>query len=276
MPGKVLLTGASGYVGGRLLRLLSEGAVPVRCLARHPEFLSARVTDTVEVVRGDVLDRESLTAAMAGVETAYYFVHSMGSSEDFEEADRRAARNFAEAAREAGVERIIYLGGLGEEEKQLSPHLRSRHEVGQLLGSTGVQVIEFRASIVLGSGSLSFEMIRALVEKLPIMITPRWVAVPAQPIAIEDLLNYLVAALHLTRRDSRVSEIGGADQVSYGDGLLSEDPDVVDSHVVVLQFRAQMIFRFSRNATIFRWPSPSSSMISPASRAGALATSTIS
>ncbi len=217
MPGKVLLTGASGYVGGRLLRLLSERSIPVRCLARHPEFLSARVTDTVEVVRGDVLDRESLMAAMAGVETAYYFVHSMGSADDFEEADRRAAQNFAEATREAGVERIIYLGGLGDEENQLSPHLRSRHEVGQLLRSTGVQVIEFRASIVLGSGSLSFEMIRALVEKLPIMITPRWVAVPAQPIAIEDLLKYLVAALQLSGSDSRVYEIGGADQVSYGE-----------------------------------------------------------
>ena len=217
MPGKVLLTGASGYVGGRLLRLLSERSIPVRCLARHPEFLSARVTDTVEVVRGDVLDRESLSAAMAGVETAYYFVHSMGSADDFEEADRRAARNFAEAARDAGVQRIIYLGGLGDEENQLSPHLRSRHEVGQLLRSTGVQVIEFRASIVLGSGSLSFEMIRALVEKLPIMITPRWVAVPAQPIAIEDLLKYLVAALQLSGSDSHVYEIGGADQVSYGE-----------------------------------------------------------
>jgi uncharacterized protein YbjT (DUF2867 family)/tryptophan-rich sensory protein len=217
MPGKVLLTGASGYVGGRLLRFLSERAIPVRCLTRRPEFLSARVADTVEVVQGDVLDRESLSAALTGIETAYYFVHSMGSADDFEEADRRAARNFAEAAREAGVERIIYLGGLGDEEDQLSPHLRSRHEVGRLLRSTGVQVIEFRASIVLGSGSLSFEMIRALVEKLPVMITPRWVAVPAQPIAIEDLLKYLVAALHLTGSDSRIYEIGGTDQVSYGE-----------------------------------------------------------
>ena len=217
MPGIVLLTGASGYVGGRLLRRLSERSIPVRCLARHPEFLSARVTDAVEVVRGDVLDRESLSAPMAGVETAYYFVHSMGSADDFEEADRRAAQNFADAAREAGVQRIIYLGGLGDEENQLSPHLRSRHEVGQLLRSTGVQVIEFRASIVLGSGSVSFEMIRALVEKLPIMITPRWVAILAQPIAIEDLLKYLVAALQLTGSDSRVYEIGGADQVSYGE-----------------------------------------------------------
>ncbi|HVT28933.1 MAG TPA: DUF2867 domain-containing protein [Lacipirellulaceae bacterium] len=217
MPAKVLLTGASGYVGGRLLRLLSERSISVRCLARHPEFLSGRITSTVEVVQGDVLDRGSLSAAMAGIATAYYFVHSMGSTDDFEQRDRRAAQNFAEAAREAGVERIIYLGGLGDEEDQLSPHLRSRHEVGQVLRSTGVQVIEFRASIVLGSGSLSFEMIRALVEKLPIMITPRWVAVPAQPIAIEDLLKYLIAALQLSGSDSRVYEIGGADQVSYGE-----------------------------------------------------------
>lgn len=217
MPGKVLLTGASGYVGGRLLRLLSDRSIPVHCLARHPEFLSARVTDTVEVVRGDVLDRESLMAAMAGVETAYYFVHSMGSADDFEEADRRAALNFAEVAREAGVQRIIYLGGLGDEQDELSPHLRSRHEVGQLLRSTGVPVIEFRASIVLGSGSLSFEMVRALVEKLPVMITPRWVNVPAQPIAIDDLLKYLIAALHVKGSDSRVYEIGGIDSVSYAE-----------------------------------------------------------
>lgn len=217
MPDKVLLTGASGYVGGRLLRLLSERSISVRCLTRRPEFLAARAKGTVEIVQGDVLDRESLSTVMAGVVSAYYFVHSMGSADNFEETDRRAAQNFAEAARDAGVQRIIYLGGLGDEAEQLSPHLRSRHEVGQILRSTGVQVIEFRASIVLGSGSLSFEMIRALVEKLPIMITPRWVTVPAQPIAIEDLLNYLLAAIHLTGTDSRVYEIGGSDQVSYGE-----------------------------------------------------------
>ena len=217
MPDKVLLTGASGYVGGRLLRLLSEKSIPVRCLSRHPELLSARATCSVEVVQGDALDRQSLAAALAGVGAAYYFIHSMGSADNFEETDRRAAQNFAETARDAGVQRIIYLGGLGDEKEQLSPHLRSRHEVGEILRSTGVQVIEFRASIVIGSGSLSFEMIRALVEKLPIMITPRWVAVPAQPIAIEDLLNYLVAALDLTRSDSQIYEIGGSDQVSYGE-----------------------------------------------------------
>jgi uncharacterized protein YbjT (DUF2867 family)/tryptophan-rich sensory protein len=217
MPNKVLLTGASGYVGGRLLRLLLDRRIPVRCLARRPEFLSPRIPGGVEVVQGDVLDRASLDAAMEGIATAYYFVHSMGAAEDFEEADRRGARNFAEAAHAAGVRRIIYLGGLGDEEERLSPHLRSRHEVGRLLRSTGVQVLEFRASIVIGSGSLSFEMIRALVEKLPVMITPRWVAVPAQPIAVDDLLYYLIAALDLPGTESRVYEVGGADQVSYGD-----------------------------------------------------------
>ena len=218
---KVLLTGASGYVGGRLLRSLSARSIPVRCLARRPETLAASISENVEVVRGDVLDRDSLAAAMEGVDAAYYLIHSMGSNGDFEKEDRQAAQNFAEAAAEARVKRIIYLGGLGDERDLLSPHLRSRQEVGRLLRSTEVQLIEFRASIVLGAGSLSFEMIRALVEKLPVMVTPRWVTIPAQPIAVDDLLEYLLAALELETTESRVYEIGGADQVSYG-GLIRE------------------------------------------------------
>jgi uncharacterized protein YbjT (DUF2867 family) len=154
---------------------------------------------------------------MQGVHTAYYFVHSMGASAGFEELDRRAARNFGEAAREAGVGRIIYLGGLGESDEDLSPHLRSRHEVGDILRQSGIEVIEFRASIIIGSGSLSFEMIRSLVERLPIMITPRWVSVLAQPLAIGDLLEYLVSALDMPARGNQIFEIGGPDQVSYGD-----------------------------------------------------------
>jgi uncharacterized protein YbjT (DUF2867 family) len=145
----------------------------------------------------------------------------MGSAGSFEEEDRRAARNIAAAARDLGIGRIVYLGGLGESSPTLSPHLRSRHEVGEILRSSGRPVIEFRASVVIGSGSLSFEMIRALVERLPVMIAPRWVSIPAQPIAIQDLLEYLLAALDLPCRESRVFEIGGADQVSYG-GLMSE------------------------------------------------------
>ena len=213
-----LLTGATGYIGGRLLKALEHSGRLVRCLARRPEFLQARVRRQTEVVAGDCLERSTLGPALAGVDTAYYLVHSMGSAGEFEEQDRTAARNFAAAARDCGIRRIIYLGGLGDVDSPfLSPHLRSRQEVGELLRQSGVPVIEFRASIVIGSGSLSFEMIRALVQRLPVMICPRWVAVKAQPIAIEDLLEYLVQALNLPLGESRVFEIGGADQVSYGD-----------------------------------------------------------
>lgn len=214
VPARIFLTGATGYVGGRLLKLLERERHSVRCLARRPESLAHKVGPSTEVVAGDVLDRASLDEAMRGVSFAYYLVHSMGSSGSFEEADRKAATNFAEAARAAGLSGIIYLGGLGDAEA-LSPHLRSRQEVGRLLAQSGVPVLEFRASIVIGSGSLSFEMIRSLVERLPIMITPRWVAVPAQPIAVDDLLQYLVAALRLPTTEYRIYEIGGATQVSY-------------------------------------------------------------
>jgi uncharacterized protein YbjT (DUF2867 family) len=209
-----LLTGASGYVGGRLLRALERRGERVRCLARRPGFLRPRVGGSTEVVRGDVLDLESLQGALEDVDVAYYMVHSMGSRGDFEEEDRRAALNFASAARGAGVGRIVYLGGLGRE-PDLSRHLRSRHEVGRVLRESGAETIEFRASIVIGSGSLSFEMIRALVEKLPVMVTPRWVSEPAQPLAIEDLVAYLVAALDVEIEGSAIYEIGGADRVSY-------------------------------------------------------------
>ena len=212
-----LLTGASGYVGGRLLRALEAAGQPVRCLARNPEFLRSRVSSSTEVIQADCLDRASLAPAMAGVQTAYYFVHSMGSAGQFEEEDRKAAQNFADAAREQGVERIVYLGGLGNQDQELSAHLRSRHEVADVLRSSEVPTIEFRASIVIGSGSLSFEMIRALVQRLPVMICPRWVEVKAQPIAIEDVVAYLVAALALPIGESAIFEIGGPDQVSYGE-----------------------------------------------------------
>ncbi len=154
---------------------------------------------------------------MTGVHTAYYLVHSMGSSGSFEEQDRQAARNFAASARQAGVRRIIYLGALGAEGQSLSAHLRSRQEVADILRSSGIPIVEFRASIVIGSGSLSFEMIRALVQRLPVMICPRWVGVKAQPIAVEDVIAYLLQALKLPVGDAAVFEIGGADQVSYGE-----------------------------------------------------------
>jgi uncharacterized protein YbjT (DUF2867 family) len=213
----ILLTGGTGYVGGRLIPLLAERGVRLRCMARRPENLRDRVAASTEVVPGDVLDETSLPAALAGVHTAYYLIHSMGTARDFQHEDRRAAASFARAASEAGVRRIIYLGGLGDPERRLSAHLQSRQETGRLLRSTGIEVIEFRASIIIGSGSLSFELIRALVERLPVMICPRWVGTPAQPIAIEDVLEYLLAALDLAPGESRTFEIGGPDQVSYGD-----------------------------------------------------------
>ena len=213
----VLLTGATGYVGGRLLKKLESLGVATRCLARRPEHLRDRIGPGVEVVAGDVMDNQSLAAACAGVHTAYYLVHSMGSAGSFEDQDRLGAQNFAQAARTTGVQRIVYLGGLGDEQESLSPHLRSRHEVGDILRASGVPVIEFRASIVLGSGSLSFELIRSLVERLPVMIMPRWVRVPAQPIAINDVLSYLIAARDLPLSGSRTYEIGGAEKVTYAD-----------------------------------------------------------
>ncbi len=217
----ILVTGATGYVGGQLVKALLAAGHRVRCLARRPELLRIPEMAGAELVAGDLLDPASVRAAMLAIHTAFYLVHSMGSAGSFEEEDRRAAGNFADAARDLGVSRIIYLGGLGASSPTLSPHLRSRHEVGEILRSSGVPVIEFRASVVIGSGSLSFEMIRSLVELLPVMIAPRWVGIPAQPIAIRDLLEYLLAALDLPCEGSRVFEIGGADQVSYG-GLMLE------------------------------------------------------
>ena len=213
---RILVTGASGYLGGRLTKALEKTGYRVRCMARRPDLLLERVGRETEVVHGDVLEPESLDAALADVGTAFYLIHSMGSSGDFEDQDRRAATAFAAAAKKAGVRRMVYLGGLGEGD-DLSKHLASRQEVGRILRESGVPTIEFRASIVIGSGSLSFEMIRALVRKLPVMITPKWVGSLAQPIAIEDVVAYLVAAIEYEGGGSEVFEIGGADQASYQD-----------------------------------------------------------
>lgn len=202
-------------MGGRLVPALEARGYRVRCLARRPEYLAGRFRADTEVVKGDVLNPGSLASALRGVHTACYLVHSMGASGDFEEQDRVGARNFARAARQRGVRRIIYLGGLGE--RELSPHLRSRQEVGDILAAEGPPVLEFRASIVIGSGSLSFEMIRALVNKLPVMVTPRWVRTRTQPIAISDVIAYLVHGLEREGESGAVFEIGGPDRVSYGD-----------------------------------------------------------
>jgi len=214
----ILIAGASGYVGGRLLKRLEAEGRSLRCLARRPEHLAARVAATTEVVAADVRDRASLTRALEGVDTAYYLVHAMGEkSAAFASEERLGAINFGDAAHVAGVRRIVYLGGLADPADSLSAHLRSRLEVGEVLRQSGVPVVEFRASIIIGSGSLSFELVRSLVERLPLMICPRWVATQAQPIAIEDVLAYLVAAADLPQGPGRVYEIGGAEVVSYGD-----------------------------------------------------------
>ena len=224
--GLILLTGATGYVGGRLIRPLEATDRPLRLMARDPERLLPalapssfvpRVAGTTELVRGDTLDPQSLLEALAGVDTAYYLVHSLGvAAGEFREKERLSAQNFAAAARAAGVRRIIYLGGLGSSYDALSPHLASRQDVGRQLCESGAEVIEFRASVILGSGSISFEMVRALVDHLPVLITPRWVRSLTQPIAVEDVVAYLVAALDVPPRERcTVYEIGGADRVSY-------------------------------------------------------------
>jgi len=214
----VLLTGASGYVGGRLIPRLEQQPVVLRCLARNPDRLRPLVKQGTDIVQGDVLDPPSLDAALKGVHTAYYLVHLMSGAKDFEMEDRQAAANFTEAAKKAGVQRIIYLGGLGDDtDPKLSPHLRSRHEVGEILRASGVETIEFRAGMVIGAGSLSYQLMKSLTDRLPVMLCPRWLATPTQPIAIDDVLAYLLAARELPTGKSRIFEIGGTDVVTYGD-----------------------------------------------------------
>ena len=225
------MTGASGYVGGRLVPLLEQRGERVRCLARRPELLAGRFAAATELVAGDVLDPASLRRALAGVATAYYLsvashatlVHSLGSRGRFEEEEEQAAQSFAGAARAAGVQRIIYLGGLVAAGTAVpgSAPMRSRLRAGEILRASGIPTVEFRTSIIIGAGSLSFEMIRALVQRLPIMVTPRWVTVRAQPIAIADVLAYLAAALDLPPAATRVFEIGGAAVTTYR-GLMQE------------------------------------------------------
>jgi len=217
----VLVTGVTGYIGGRLVPQLIEAGYRVRVLVRDRNRLQGRAWfNQVEVVQADVLDAASLLTVMSGVTAAYYLIHSMSGSVDFDQRDLQAARNFGDAARTNGVERIIYLGGLGDPQTDLSKHLRSRQQTGQALTESGVPVTEFRAAIVVGSGSVSFEMIRYLTERVPVMICPRWVFTQVQPIAIRDVLDYLVAALKTPESAGRIIEIGGSEVITYGDMML--------------------------------------------------------
>jgi len=222
MPGVILVTGATGYVGGRLVPRLLRMGHRVRCLVRDASRLEGRSwLGDVEVVEGDVLDAAGLPAAMAGVEVAYYLVHSMSSAAaDYQELDLQAARTFASASRAAGVQRLIYLGGLGDPAANLSRHLRSRQETGAALQEAGVPVTEFRAAVIVGAGSISFDMMRYLTERLPIMICPKWLGTRVQPISIENVLDYLVGALAARSSAARIVEIGGADVLTYGEMIM--------------------------------------------------------
>jgi uncharacterized protein YbjT (DUF2867 family) len=213
----ILVTGATGYIGGRLVPRLLEKGYAVRCLARDPARLQGRAwSDRVEGIKGDVTDALSLEGAFDGVEAAYYMVHSMGDTAAFHERDLTAAKNFSEAAARSGVKRIVYLGGLGDSSDVLSEHLRSRQQTGEALRSAGVPVTEFRAAIVVGSGSVSFEMIRNLTERLPVMVCPSWVFNRVQPIAVRNVLDYLVEALSNDESSGQIIEIGGKDVITYG------------------------------------------------------------
>ncbi|OGS47892.1 MAG: hypothetical protein A3J79_02800 [Elusimicrobia bacterium RIFOXYB2_FULL_62_6] len=213
----ILVTGATGYIGGRLVPRLLEKGYRVRCLVRQPDHLQGRPwSGAVEVIKGDVLGGAGLKEAMAGVDAAYYLIHSMSDVPHFESLEETSARNFAAAAAFAGVKKIIYLGGLGAEGLRLSKHLTSRHKVGGILRAPGLNVTEFRAAIIVGSGSVSFEIIRYLVERLPIIPCPAYMAnTRCQPVAIRDVLSYLIGALETPGSDNKIIEIGGEGVHTY-------------------------------------------------------------
>ncbi len=213
---RILVTGATGYIGGRLVPRLADDGHEVRCLTRKPEKLAGVPwADQVEVVAGDALDPATLSETLRGVDVVYYLVHSIGTGGHFEDTDRRAATNVAEAARAAGVRRIVYLGGLVPEDEAMSAHLSSRAEVGQIFLDSGVPAVVLQAGVIIGSGSASFEMLRYLTERLPVMVTPTWVESRVQPIAVRDVLTYLIAALDLAEGTNRRFDVAGPDILTY-------------------------------------------------------------
>jgi uncharacterized protein YbjT (DUF2867 family) len=217
----VLVTGATGYIGGRLVARLLEAGYRVRVLTRDPARVQGRSwTAQVEMVQADVLQPATLPRAFEGVTAAYYLAHVMDGVADFRERNKTAARNFCNAARAANVRRIIYLGSLGNAQADRSQRLLSRQETGQVLRSSGVPVTEFRASLIIGCGSMFFEMIRVGTERVPLMFVPRWVFTPVQPIAVSDVVDYLVAALAQPASAGQVIDIGGPDVLSYGEMVM--------------------------------------------------------
>lgn len=217
---RCLVTGATGYIGSRLVPRLLDAGLAVRAMARTPDKLAdAPWRDSVEVVRGDLTEPESLVEAFDGVDVVYYLVHSMGTSKDFVAEERQSAKNVVDAAKQAGVRRIVYLSGLHPEGADLSRHLSSRTEVGDILIDSGIETVVLQAGVVIGSGSASFEMIRHLTDRLPAMTTPKWVHNKIQPIAIDDALHYLTAAATADIPSSRTWDVGCPDVMEYGDAM---------------------------------------------------------
>jgi uncharacterized protein YbjT (DUF2867 family) len=219
MTHSVLISGATGYIGRLLIKKLSQDpTLNLRCTARNPQSLAPHIPDTIPIVQADFATDQDTSDVFQGIDTAFFLIHALGEKKGFEEIEERIAKNFALAAKKAGVKKIIYLGGLvNTRYKGLSGHMRSRLQVGNILRESGIPVITFRASIILGPGSLSFELIRALVERLPVMVIPKWVRVSAQPIFVQDVISYLEQAIHLNTDKNRVYEIGGTSIVSYLD-----------------------------------------------------------
>jgi len=217
---RCMVTGATGYIGGRLAPRLLDRGLAIRAMARNPNKLeSVGWRDRAEVVRGDLGDPDSLTTAFDGIDVVYYLVHSMGTSPDFVAEEARSARNVVAAARRSGVKRLVYLSGLHPPGVDLSPHLRSRTAVGDILLESGIESVVLQAGIVIGSGSASFEMIRHLTNRLPAMTTPKWVHNRIQPIAVDDVLHYLIEAATARVPASRTWDIGGPDVLEYGEAM---------------------------------------------------------
>ena len=242
----ILVTGATGYIGGRLARQLLVDGYTVRAMARDPRRLTALERLGASSVAGDVLDAPSLTSALRGIDVAYYLVHAMGEGRDFEARDRQAATNFAEACRTAGVKRIIYLGGLGREGPTLSSHLASRQETGKLLGQGTVPVTELRAAIIVGAGSASFEIVRDLAKRLRVMVCPRWVRSRCEPIVMHHVIAYLIGVLRVPQSIGQVLEIGGGEILTYEE-MLRQCAEVMGKQIL----KRAPVLRLS--ATISPW-----------------------